>query len=106
MRWPQLGVWPAETVVKVDDTPPGIGEGVNAGTWTVGLALTGNIAGLSADDLAALPEVEKAVIRARATAEMQAAGADLVIDSIATLPEALARIEARLAAGDKPGRRG
>ena len=22
-----LGVWPAETVVKVDDTPPGIGEG-------------------------------------------------------------------------------
>jgi len=98
-----LGVWPAETVVKVDDTPPGIGEGVNAGTWTVGLALTGNIAGLSAEELAALPETERAVIRARATAEMQAAGADLVIDSIATLPAALARIEARLAAGDKPG---
>jgi phosphonoacetaldehyde hydrolase len=98
-----LGVWPAETVVKVDDTPPGIGEGVNAGTWTVGLALTGNIAGLSAEELAALPEADKAVIRARATAEMKAAGADLVIDSIATLPAALARIEVKLAAGEKPG---
>jgi phosphonoacetaldehyde hydrolase len=100
-----LGVWPAETVVKVDDTPPGIGEGIAAGTWTVGLALTGNIAGLSADELAALPEAERTVIRARATAEMQAAGADMVIDSIATLPAALAAIEARLAAGEKPGQR-
>jgi phosphonoacetaldehyde hydrolase len=42
-----LGVWPAETVVKVDDTAPGIGEGKAAGTWTVGVALTGNAAGLS-----------------------------------------------------------
>jgi phosphonoacetaldehyde hydrolase len=100
-----LGVWPAETVVKVDDTPPGIGEGVNAGTWTIGLALTGNIAGLSADELAALPEAERAVIRARATAEMQSAGADLVIDSIAALPAALAQIEAKLAAGEMPGRK-
>ena len=58
-----LGVWPAETVVKVDDTPPGIGEGVNAGTWTVGLALTGNIAGLSAEELAAMPDGKKRLIR-------------------------------------------
>jgi phosphonoacetaldehyde hydrolase len=100
-----LGVWPAETVVKVDDTPPGIGEGVNAGTWTIGLALTGNIAGLSAEELAALPEADRAVIRARATAEMRAAGADMVIDSIATLPAALDAIEAKLAAGEKPRQR-
>ena len=33
-----LGVWPAETVVKVDDTAPGILEGRNAGTWTIGIA--------------------------------------------------------------------
>jgi phosphonoacetaldehyde hydrolase len=97
-----LGVWPAETVVKVDDTPPGIGEGLNAGTWTIGLALTGNIAGLSAEELAALPESGRSVIRASATAEMEAAGADMVIDSIATLPEALDRIEAKLAGGGKP----
>ena len=48
----RLGVWPAATVVKVDDTAPGIGEGVAAGTWTVGITLTGNEVGLSADELA------------------------------------------------------
>jgi phosphonoacetaldehyde hydrolase len=98
-----LGVWPAHTVVKVDDTPPGIGEGVNAGTWTIGLALTGNICGLSAAELAVLPEAERAPVRARAEAEMRAAGADMVIDSIADLPRALVAIEARLARGERPG---
>ena len=98
----QMGVWPAHTVVKVDDTPPGIGEGVNAGTWTIGLALTGNIAGLSAEELAATPEATRAEIRARASAEMLAAGADLTIDSIADLPAALTDIEARLSRGERP----
>ena len=45
-----MGVWPAWTVVKVDDTPVGIGEGRAAGTWTVGIAMTGNIVGLDAHD--------------------------------------------------------
>ena len=97
-----LGVWPAATVVKVDDTPPGIGEGLNAGTWTIGLALTGNICGLSADELALLPEAEKAIVRVRAAAEMNAAGAHMVIDSIADLPAALDAIEARMARGERP----
>jgi phosphonoacetaldehyde hydrolase len=98
----QMGVWPASAVVKVDDTPPGIGEGLAAGTWTVGLALTGNIAGRSAAELAALSDAERGEIRLRATAEMQDAGAHLVIDSIADLPGAIDSIEARLAHGDRP----
>jgi phosphonoacetaldehyde hydrolase len=97
-----MGIWPAASVVKVDDTPPGIGEARAAGTWAVGLALTGNIVGLSAEALAALPEAERAAHRARATAEMLAAGAHLVIDSAADLPAAIAAIEARLAAGETP----
>lgn len=100
-----MGVWPAETVVKVDDTIPGIGEGTAAGTWTVGLSLSGNMVGLSAAELAALPEADKAALRAKAEAEMKAAGADLVIDSIAALPEAIATIDAWLEAGRKPGGR-
>ncbi len=98
----ELGVWPAESVVKVDDTPPGIGEGRAAGTWTIGLALTGNIAGLSAVELDALSEEARAAIRTRATAEMVEAGAHCVIDSIADLPAALLAIEARMAAGERP----
>jgi phosphonoacetaldehyde hydrolase len=99
----EMGVWPAETVVKVDDTPPGIGEGRAAGTWTVGLALTGNIAGLSAEELASISSDERAAIRARATAEMTASGAHLVIDSIADLPRAIDDIESRMASGERPG---
>jgi phosphonoacetaldehyde hydrolase len=96
----RLGVWPAATVVKVDDTAPGIGEGCAAGAWTIGVALTGNVGGLSAEELTALPEVERARLRERATAELS--DADLVIDSVADLPGAVAAIEARMARGERP----
>ncbi len=98
----EMGIWPAAAVVKVDDTPPGIGEGRQAGTWTVGLALSGNIAGLSAGELAALDDAERDAIRDRATAELVEAGAHLVIDSIADLPWAITAIEERMAAGEAP----
>lgn len=105
MMWHALshmGVWPARTVVKVDDTPVGISEGRGAGTWTVGVALTGNIAGLSPEELAALPEPELDGLRQRATEQMKAAGADVVIDSVADLEGAIAVLDARLAAGERP----
>ncbi len=98
----EMGVWPASAVVKVDDTPPGIGEGRAAGTWTVGLALSGNIAGLSAEELAALTEADRDAIRSRATTELVESGAHLVIDSIADLPWAIDAIEERMAAGEGP----
>ncbi len=98
-----MGIWPAETVVKVDDTIPGIGEGTAAGTWTVGLSLSGNMCGLSAEELAALDDHARDLIRTRATTELRDAGADLVIDSLADLPQALAQIEAWLADGRGPG---
>ena len=96
----KLGVWPAASVVKVDDTTPGIGEGRAAGTWTVGVALTGNVGGLSAAELAALPEVGRARLRERAAVEL--GDADMVIDSIAELPGAVAAIGARMARGERP----
>ncbi|MFZ4407933.1 MAG: phosphonoacetaldehyde hydrolase [Paracraurococcus sp.] len=97
-----MGIWPAASVVKVDDTPPGIGEARAAGCWAVGLALTGNIAGWSAEELVSVPAAEVAAARARATTELEAAGAHLVIDSAADLPAAIAAIEARLARGENP----
>lgn len=97
-----MGVWPAATVAKLDDTPPGIGEARNAGSWAIGAALTGNIAGLSSEELAALPEAERAALRDRAAAELRAAGAHLVIDGIADLPAAIREIEGWIAAGRRP----
>lgn len=98
-----MGVWPAHRVVKFDDTPPGMGEARAAGCWAIGIAMTGNICGLSAEDYARLPEADRAPIRARATAELTEAGAHMVIDSIAELPAALQAIARRLAAGERPG---
>ena len=66
-----LGVWPASAVVKVDDTEPGIEEGAAAGSWTVGVALTGNHCGLSEAELAALTEAEREAIRRRAGATLE-----------------------------------
>ena len=98
----KLGVWPAATVVKVDDTAPGIAEGAAAGTWTVGIALTGNAVGLSAEELAALSADKRARVREQAAVELR--DADMVIDSIAELPQAIAALDARLAAGERPKR--
>lgn len=89
-----LAVYPPQAVLKVDDTEPGIAEGVAAGCMTVGLALSGNEAGLSVEELAALSEAERDTIRARATALLRAAGADHVIDTVADLPALIGRLEA------------
>ena len=43
----ELGVKQVHACVKVDDSAPGITEGLNAGMWTVGLSLSGNEAGLT-----------------------------------------------------------
>ncbi len=51
-----LGVYPPDAVVKVDDTEPGIAEAIAAGSWAVGVTLSGNLCGLTPDELAALSE--------------------------------------------------
>ena len=46
--------------MKVGDTPVDIEEGLRAGVWTIGVARTGNMIGLSAEDFAALASAEQA----------------------------------------------
>ncbi|MFT3688396.1 phosphonoacetaldehyde hydrolase [Paenirhodobacter sp.] len=97
-----LGVWPAASVVKVDDTAVGIDEGREAGCWTVGVTLSGNEVGLTPEAVAAMLPAELAPLRDRAAAVLRARGADYVIDTVADLPAVLSQIEARLAAGETP----
>ncbi len=94
-----LGVWPADRVVKVDDTAPGIAEGLAAGAWCVGVSLSGNEVGLTEEELEALDPDERARRNVLARTRLFAAGAHEVIDTVASLPEALARIEVRRAWG-------
>ncbi len=97
-----LAVWPAAACVKVDDTEPGIAEGLAAGSWTVGVTVSGNAVGLSRDEWAALPPAEQAVLRSRASDRLRAEGAHLVIDTVADIEPCLDAFERRLAAGERP----
>ena len=97
-----LGVWPAAAVVKVDDTAPGIEEATAAGSWAVGVAMSGNAVGLAPEELARLDAGETARLREGAAAELRAAGAHYVIDTVADLLPVVETIDARLAAGESP----
>lgn len=97
-----LGVWPLEACIKVDDTIPGIHEGRNAGMWTVGVTLTGNELGLSPAELAALPADERARRNGIANQRLRAAGAHFVIDGVGELMAVVDEIERRLALGERP----
>ncbi len=98
----QLGVRHLCACVKIDDTLTGIEEGLNAGMWTIGVAVSGNEVGMSLNDWQALSEAEQARLRAAACARMRASGAHYVIDSIADVVPCLEAISARLAKGEKP----
>lgn len=97
-----MDVWPASAVVKVDDTVPGIHEGLNAGSWAVGLALTGNETGLDLEELEALSPEERGEVSAKAHEKLKQAGAHYVIDGIWDLPDVLKDINERLARGESP----
>lgn len=97
-----LGVWPAHSAIKVDDTEVGIAEGINGGTWTVGVAVSGNVFGLSERDTKALPHDEFERRRAVARDKLISAGAHYVIDSVADLLPVVHAIEGRLARGERP----
>jgi phosphonoacetaldehyde hydrolase len=81
----ELGVWPLSRVIKVDDAEAGVAEGRNAGCFTIGLAASGNGVGLSKPDFDALDPAERSKKIAASRAGLLAAGADLVIDSVADL---------------------
>lgn len=98
----ELGIKSVAHCVKVDDSTPGIAEGINAGMWTVGIALTGNCVGLTLEEWQALSETEQWQKKAKAVAQLRAAGADYVIDSLAQIEPVLDDIAVRIQAGERP----
>ncbi len=96
------GIYPPEAVVKVDDTKPGIGEGHNAGVWTVGLAQTGNEVGLNLAEINALDEATLARKVAQAREGLAKSGAHYVIKGIWDLMPVIDDINIRLARGEQP----
>jgi phosphonoacetaldehyde hydrolase len=92
----------SSSVVKVDDTVPGLQEGQNAGCWTVGVAASGNALGWSWDEWLHASEDEREHALEGAYRTLREAGAHEVIHSVANLRAALAAIDARIAKGETP----
>jgi phosphonoacetaldehyde hydrolase len=97
-----LGIYPPEAVVKVDDTGPGIEAGLNASTWTIGIAKTGNELGMSLEEINATPPARLEALLIKARNDLRLTGAHYVVDSIADVPEVVEDINQRLTRGEKP----
>lgn len=98
----QLAVESVAACIKVDDTLPGIEEGLAAGMWTIGLSVSGNEVGLSLQEWQALDGAAQARLRARAVDRLLRAGAHWVVDSVADIMPCLDEVDRRLAAGERP----
>ena len=97
--------YPPSKVVKIGDTLADIRDGVNAGVWTVGIALTGNMIGLPLEEIKSIPDDELKQRRANAHALMYESGADMVIDSISDIDSVLGSLVNRIDEGMKPGQK-
>jgi len=98
-----LDAWPIESVVKVDDTTSGVGEGLNAGCWAVGVARYSNYMNINTLEEEATLSRQEIHQRLEKTREiLRKAGAHYVIDSLADIERVIADVNARLARGERP----
>jgi len=97
-----LQVWPVEACVKIGDTLPDVGEGLNAGMWVIAIALTGNEVGLNEEEVNALAPEDKERRLQRARERLAMAGAHYVVDGIWNVPPIIDDINRKLADGEKP----
>ena len=88
----QLNVYPPNSVVKVGDTVADILEGKNAGAWSIGILEASNLLGLTKAEYDGLSEEELSAKKEAARRKYLDAGADLVINSIRELPEAVEKL--------------
>jgi len=97
-----MGVFPAQAVVKCDDTTSGIVAGLHAGCWTVGIAKTGNYVGMTEVEM---EKCDKKVLSDKiqnARDILYKAGAHFVIDTTNDLPGVVTEINRRMAMGLRP----
>ena len=99
----RLGVFPIQSVVKVDDTVGGVGEGLNAGCWTVGLSRYSNYMNINSyEEESRLSDTEIERRNNKSRKILEKAGAHYVIDSIRELPDVCYEINQKLQNGIHP----
>ena len=95
-------MYPVTSVVKIGDTVADIEAGLNAGTWTIGIAKTGNELGLTQQQVEALTDDELQQSLAPVYDKLYRAGAHYVVNSLTDVPAVVDAINIRLAAGENP----
>lgn len=98
----EFDIYPPEAAVKIGDTVPDIEAGLNAGVWTIGVAKTGNMLGLTESEVASLPDDELRSRLKTASEKLRAAGSHFVIHSFADCLPVIQQINRRLAGFEKP----
>jgi phosphonoacetaldehyde hydrolase len=98
----RLQVYPMAAYVKIGDTLPDIEEGLNAGVWTIGLTMTGNLLGLTEREVKALDESTLNQKRKKITERFYQVGAHFVADGLWDCPRIIQEIDTRLARGERP----
>lgn len=97
-----LDVYPMAAIVKIGDTVADVEEGLNAGSWTVGLAKSGNELGLDEDEVEELDSKTLAGKLEAVYDRLRRAGAHYVVDTIADVPGVLEKVSTRLRTGECP----
>eukprot|EP00486_Rosalina_sp_Unknown_P004310 CAMPEP_0201567274 /NCGR_PEP_ID=MMETSP0190_2-20130828/7708_1 /ASSEMBLY_ACC=CAM_ASM_000263 /TAXON_ID=37353 /ORGANISM="Rosalina sp." /LENGTH=335 /DNA_ID=CAMNT_0047987081 /DNA_START=58 /DNA_END=1065 /DNA_ORIENTATION=+ len=98
-----LGVYPIESVIKVDDTTSGIDEGLNAGCWSIGVYGWGNYTDIdSMEQWDNMSESERIERRMKSKEKLVNSGAHYVCESIVDIPQVIEHINERLKYGEHP----
>ena len=98
-----LDVHPIQSVIKVDDTISGVGEGLEAGCWTVGIARYSNYMNInSLEEAESVSEGEISRRLGKTREILEKSGAHYVINEFPELLGVIADVNARLARGEKP----
>ncbi|MCP4422652.1 MAG: phosphonoacetaldehyde hydrolase [Chloroflexi bacterium] len=98
-----MDIHPIQSVVKVDDTTSGVGEGLTAGCWAVGIARYSNYMNINTlDEEATLSEEDIQQRLAYTRNLLIQSGAHYVINEFTELPGVIDDINLRLARGERP----
>lgn len=91
-----------EGCLLVSGDPRLLQAGLHAGLWTIGLAASGPLCGLTPAEWLAMDRLERDRRRAQATMQLYRCGAHSVIDHLAELGPCLVDLASRRAKGEKP----
>lgn len=89
-------------VVTIGDTPADVRTGRAAGTWTLGLTLTGNTAALDAETLESMDPAARRTLHDSLAPSLLEAGAHLVLPTLADLGRAFTVIGKAIEGGASP----